>query len=211
MTLEFIIIIASLLIVLLLLVIYFYFHLDIGEEVLHQADVIIVTEGPGAERAATSKYLLEQGYSTSGKIIVTAFKNPALNTDFTPIYIGQEKLSKEQIIQENKATTTLTNAIYSLQLMEERGYQSAIVVSTDYHMRRVRWCFDHVNQREGYHFQLTYVSAYPHNKEGGRVHYHQTPKHRRLAREEAVKNIGYRLRLQQLFEERFIRKDDPHK
>lgn len=171
-----------------------YYSLDIGDEA-EVADVIIIPEGPGYERSIDSSNLLRQKFSRSGKMIVTAFYNPGKTTDYRPIYFDREGLACDEIIQENKATSTMTNAIYSLELMEEYGFKSAIVISSDYHIRRVRWCFDKVNREQGYSYDFTYVSAYPKNKEGAIIPYTKSPWRRKLARAEVVKNVGYWLRL----------------
>lgn len=49
-----------------------------------------------------------------------------------------------KIIVEPRATNTYQNALYSRELMEYYGLHSAIVVSSPYHMRRVRALFDEV-------------------------------------------------------------------
>lgn len=43
-------------------------------------------------------------------------------------------------------------------MMNEEGYDSAIVVSSDYHMLRTKMIYERVNR--SYDFDLTYVAAY---------------------------------------------------
>lgn len=43
-------------------------------------------------------------------------------------------------------------------MMEENGFDSAIVVSSDYHMLRTKLIYERINW--DYDFELTYVAAY---------------------------------------------------
>lgn len=45
------------------------------------------------------------------------------------------------IVLETRSRSTEENAAYSLELMNERGWQSALVVSDGYHLLRARWIF----------------------------------------------------------------------
>lgn len=169
-----------------------YFSLDVGQDP-KEADVIIGPEGPSPERSKKTSQLLSQGYSKSGKLIVTAFFNKDKHTDYRERYFKQLAIPADQIIQENQATSTYTNAVYALKIMKEKDYQSALIVSSDYHIRRVKWSFDQVNQDYG--FDLSYCSAYAQDENGEELPYWKDPKNSRLALEEVVKNIGYWLRL----------------
>lgn len=46
----------------------------------------------------------------------------------------------------------------TLGMMEENGFDSAIVVSSDYHMLRTKLIYERINW--DYDFELTYVAAY---------------------------------------------------
>ena len=63
-----------------------------------------------------------------------------------------------QIINDVRATSTYENAKNTLAIMEDKGYESANIVSSDYHIRRVRLIYERVNK--DYNFDLTYVSSY---------------------------------------------------
>lgn len=53
-------------------------------------------------------------------------------------------VSPESIIIEPKADSTYQNAIYTKSLMKQYGFNSAIVVSSDYHMQRVKFTYQSV-------------------------------------------------------------------
>jgi len=54
----------------------------------------------------------------------------------------REGVPAEKIILETKATDTITNAKYSVEIMRERGWTSAILVSNPYHLKRARDLFE---------------------------------------------------------------------
>lgn len=49
---------------------------------------------------------------------------------------------REKIILETKATDTITNARYSVEIMKKYGWKKAILVSNPYHLRRAKWLFE---------------------------------------------------------------------
>jgi len=48
--------------------------------------------------------------------------------------------------------------VNTLGMMEENGFDSAIIVSSDYHMLRTKLIYERTNRDHGY--DLTYVAAY---------------------------------------------------
>lgn len=67
------------------------------------------------------------------------------------------RIPQDAILTENEALSTYQNAELTLPIMQQQGFTSAIVVSLDFHMRRVKFIFDHVYKNSG--IKLTYVSA----------------------------------------------------
>lgn len=116
------------------------------------SDVIIVPEGQEYIRANKASELLHEGYSRSNKIIIS----PMVDTN-AEIY-EEFGVELEQIIPETEATSTYENAVHTLEIMEESGFDSAIVTSSDYHMLRTKMIYERVNR--DYDFELTFVAAY---------------------------------------------------
>lgn len=160
-------------------------NLEINEEPV-VSDIIIVPEG-APERGIKASELLEQGYSQSGKIIVSPLLVEAELLHLQPY--GELGMMDEDILADYQATSTWTNAVYSIALMEENGYDTAIVVSSDYHMNRVKYSFEKAAKGKGLKF--TYVSA------GGPygLPWIETQLGRRLAQYEIFKTVGYWLGL----------------
>lgn len=126
-------------------------HLIIDEEPV-QSDVIIVPEGQEDVRAYRASELLRAGFSASEKIIVSP-----VNEEVVQNY-AKFDVPENQIISETEATSTYENAVITLEMMAERGFDSAIIVSSDYHMLRTKMIYERVNDE--YDFDLTYVAAY---------------------------------------------------
>ena len=162
-------------------------RLDIGTAP-KESDVIIVPSGSlDGDRPNKASQLLAGGYSRSDKVIVSPLNED--NSEFykdTPIELGQ-------IINDVRATSTYENAKNTLTIMEDKGYDSAIVVSSDYHIRRVRLIYERVNK--DYNFDLTYVSSY-HLKDGELVPWYRASLGVIIAGlVEPLKHIGYILGL----------------
>lgn len=126
-------------------------NLIVDEEPV-QSDVIIVPEGQEYVRAKKAAELLDKGYSDSGKVVVS----PVADTNIE----GYKEFGVEtgQIIPETEATSTYENAVNTLDIMDEEGFESAIIVSSDYHMLRTKMIYERINRN--YDFELTYVAAY---------------------------------------------------
>ena len=117
-----------------------------------QSDVIIVPEGQEYVRANKAAALLNEGYSNSEKIMVSPITE-------TNVDIYEEfGVDPQQIIPETEATSTYENAVNTLEMMNEKGFDSAIITSSDYHMLRTKMIYERINREYG--FELTYVAAY---------------------------------------------------
>lgn len=145
------------------------------------SDIIVVPEG-ASERAGEAVDLFEAGYSRSGKIIVSPLTQ--LNFDF---YVGAGAPS-DALINEANATSTYTNARNTLKMMQEMGYDSAIITSSDYHMLRTKMIYERQNRHYG--FDLTYVATY-HDVGGEEVTWWQA--NREAGFKEIKKFWGYML------------------
>ena len=120
-----------------------------------KADVMIVLSGDVGrlEKAADlykdgyAKYVILSKANTKGAYIQDAIK----------LGIPQDKL-----ILEEKATSTYENALYSKSLMEQHGFNTALVISSDYHMRRTQLTFNKVFKKTD--FKITYVASKRNNQ-----------------------------------------------
>lgn len=165
-------------------------HLIIDEEPA-MSDVIIVPEGEEYIRAYKASELLHAGYSESEKVIVSPVTKANVQ--------GYKEfgIERKQIIPETEATSTYENAVNTLEMMEEEGFDSAIIVSSDYHMLRAKLIYERVNRN--YNFDLTYVAAYQ-LIDGEFVPWHEAgPDMDYIANREFWKYWGYLLGLYHFF------------
>ncbi|MCR8968943.1 YdcF family protein [Facklamia sp. 7083-14-GEN3] len=165
-------------------------NLDIGQEPI-EADVVVV---PGGEivRSLKAAELIQDGYVTSNKMIVSPL-NEVIGTKPLIDFITDTGLSEDQVIGENEATSTWSNANNTISIMEEMGWKTALVVTTDYHTRRTKLAFDRASKDKDLKFH--YVSAYLKDSEGKEVAYGDSRKALKIMFSEVYKYIGYYLKL----------------
>ncbi|MCU9612312.1 YdcF family protein [Caldibacillus lycopersici] len=115
-----------------------------------QSDVIIVLSGgPGRMEKAAELYL--QGYA---EYVMLSNSNEG---GFQLEDALQYGIPESAIILETKATSTYSTAVHTLEKMNYFHFQSAIVVSSDYHMRRSKVSFNRVYRQSG--IELIYVAG----------------------------------------------------
>jgi uncharacterized SAM-binding protein YcdF (DUF218 family) len=97
------------------------------------ADVIIVISGaPGRVEHGVS--LFQQGYAD--KILFSG--GGARNMGRQAMSLG---VPADHILLETRSYTTFTNAKYSLEVMQDQGLKSAILVTSSFHTRRASIIF----------------------------------------------------------------------
>src|SRR5699024_5692046 len=101
-----------------------YYNLDVGQTPV-KADIIIVNEGVYEDRSEKATQLLNQGYAN--QILISPASSYVLEWYYD---LG---VQEEQIVPEHEATSTWSNAVNSLEIVEENGWTSALVVTSDYH------------------------------------------------------------------------------
>lgn len=172
-----------LLIILAPVVLFFvvFLRLDKGEQP-HEVDVIIVPEG-ATIRAYQAVDLLQAGYSRSDQLIVSSATEHNV-----PNYL-EAGADSAQLVLEEESTSTWTNATNSVAIMEENGWDSALVVTTDYHTRRTRLSFERA--AFGKDLDFTYVSTYYEEDGGAPMKYLDHADGRKTGLRETVKYFGY--------------------
>ncbi|QGS69364.1 YdcF family protein [Oceanobacillus sp. 143] len=137
-------------------IIFCYILLIVGREFLviseepKKADVIIVLSG-GVGRLEKAVELYHAGY---GDYLMLSRANVPGMTAERAIELG---VPKKRLILEEKATSTYNTGIYTKDLMENNQLTSAIIVSSDYHMRRTKLSFERVFKDT--EIERTYVAS----------------------------------------------------
>jgi uncharacterized SAM-binding protein YcdF (DUF218 family) len=118
-----------------------------------KSDVIIVLSGGGIER-------LERGVDLYKKDFASYLMISNGREDGLYEAAQQQGIASDSIILENEARSTKENARFTKALMQKHQFQSAIVVSSDYHMRRVKNNYEKVLSNSG--LKLIYCSVSDH-------------------------------------------------
>lgn len=111
-------------------------------EAPYKVDVIIVLSGDDEGQRLRHAFNLYQK-RFSKKILLSGGTNLWEETgiDLMEMYLIKLGVSQEDIISEKRSESTVENASFSKQLLEERGLKSAIVVTSPPHTRRVSMIF----------------------------------------------------------------------
>ncbi len=96
-----------------------------------KSDVVIVLSGGGIERIEKAVELYKNGYAPY--IMISNGQEDNLYAA-----IQQMGVPVSSIILENNASSTTESAYFTKELMIQHQFQSAIVVSSNFHMRRVK-------------------------------------------------------------------------
>lgn len=154
-----------------------------------RADVIIMLAGGDAGRMEKAAELYHDGYADYVIVSPIVEKYPSQSSGFA-LELG---IDTDSLIEEYNADSTYTNAVITLEMMEEYGFDSALVVTSDYHLKRSRMIFERLNDEN---YDLTYVAAL---SENGEV-WHERSYARLLWFREYYKIWGYRFGLYKLMD-----------
>ncbi|BBB90725.1 hypothetical protein MAMMFC1_01386 [Methylomusa anaerophila] len=121
------------------------------------ADVIIILSGDHGARTEKGVELWRQGYAPYVMVSGGNIYHTTNIAELMAAHASELGVPKQSIVIEARAMSTFQNAIYSKALMEQHGFRSAIVVSSNYHMQRARLIFRKVFAGSG--VQLAYCSV----------------------------------------------------
>jgi uncharacterized SAM-binding protein YcdF (DUF218 family) len=129
---------------------------------IERADAVVVLSGGGLERLDKATEVIADGQARY--LILTDTDDVAANgrkmTDYLFSEATQRGVTVPQIdITNHTVTSTRDEAFAVRDLMEERGWQSCIVVTDPYHSRRTRFLFHQAFQGSGLTVIVTPVSG----------------------------------------------------
>ena len=125
------------------------------------ADVIIVLGArvmPDGELSTTLEHRIQTAYETyaqgyAEKLIVCGARGwdePMTEAAAMKEYLLSNGVPEESIFTEDQSTNTMQNLINAKTIMEENGFQTAMIVTSNYHVERaVRLCEDAGIQASG--------------------------------------------------------------
>jgi uncharacterized SAM-binding protein YcdF (DUF218 family) len=123
------------------------------------------------ERLIVTYELLRDGHARS--VIVSAGTNPVFPDHGEAVVIARQLedwgIAKDRIILEEKALNTRENAVYSRQIVKERGFSRVLVVTSAFHMPRAEACFAAVNTDGAIEVDTLAVDYRGHPRAGARL------------------------------------------
>lgn len=163
-------------------------HSDTGTP--EKVDVIIMLGGGDTGRMEKAAELYHAGYAKYVMITPESEDIYPQSTEFA-LELG---IPEDAIIEEYNATSTYTNATESLKIMGDYGFNSALVVTSDYHLKRSKMIYDRVNDGQ---YNLKYIAALGADSQA----WNERDDSRRAWFSEFYKLWGYRLGLYNFIDE----------
>lgn len=127
------------------------------DEKPQKSDVIIVLSGDNGDRTIQGVNLFGAGYAPNMIMSGGLVYHKIAMSELMLIHAVEMGVPADVIIAESHSESTYQNAIFTKDIMNRHGFKSAIIVSSDYHMRRVKLIFDRVYKDSG--IVISYSSA----------------------------------------------------
>ena len=119
------------------------FILDAPQPAPARSDAIVVISGDEQmARFAEGINLYKQGFGHYLVFSGAAFDNGTSNAGVMHDLAVQQGVPPKAILEEPQGEDTWGNAVYTREILEEHGLQSAILVTSPYHLRRAQVTFD---------------------------------------------------------------------
>ncbi|GAB3064066.1 YdcF family protein [Salinicoccus sesuvii] len=114
---------------------------------------LIVMLGGDAGRMEKVAELYKEGYSK--QVLITPVVESEASSQSSALAM-EYGIPKDALILDTEAESTYSNATVTMEVMEERNMDSALVVTSDYHIKRAKYIFDRVNEGR---FSFRYIAA----------------------------------------------------
>lgn len=123
------------------------------------SDVIVVLTGAGDKgRMIKAADLYHKGYGN--KVLITpVLENSSLESLEVALDLG---IKSSDILTDYEATSTYTNAIETMEIMQKYDLKSGLIVTNDFHIKRSKLIFERVKPD---YIEFLYIPAYSVNGE----------------------------------------------
>ena len=162
-----------------------HIHSDQAEN----SDTIIILGGGDQGRVQQAARLYESGYADN--VIITPVEERYTSEELITI-LRHYGFAEEDITVEEESTSTYSNAQKTIEIMNRNNFDSALIVTSDYHIKRAKIAFDRLNDgsKEFHYIPATNLEGEKWNeREDAHVHWYN----------EFIKVWGYRLGLYKFF------------
>ncbi|KIH71405.1 YdcF family protein [Salinicoccus roseus] len=119
-----------------------------------ESDLIVMVGGDGPHRMQKAAELYEAGYAD--KVMIT----PVVESDElsqSSALAMEYGIPETALILEDDATSTYTNATNTIEIMESLDMDSALIVTSDYHIKRTKYIYDKLGDGR---FNFRYIASY---------------------------------------------------
>lgn len=149
----------------------------------NESDLIVLLGGGDEGRMAKAAELYKEGYSD--KVLITPVrvsKEAKQSVDLA----NEHGIPTEDLITEEDASSTYKNATITMDIMDKYDMDSAMIVTSDYHIKRSKFVFEEENSRE---LDFSYIAAL--SDDGERWYESEHALYYWIT--ELIKNAGYRV------------------
>lgn len=117
------------------------------------SDLIVMVGGGEASRMEKAGALFKEGYAE--KVLITPVVESGRFAQSSALAV-ENGIPQSALLLDHEATSTYQNAIITMEMMQERGMTSALVVTSDYHIKRTKYIYDKLNDGS---FEFRYISS----------------------------------------------------
>lgn len=154
-----------------------------------KSDTIIILGGGDQGRVQQVAELYDSEYANN--VIITPVEERYTSEELITI-LRHYGFDEGDIIVEAESTSTYSNAEKTIEIMESKDFDSALIVTSDYHIKRAKIAFDRLNDGSK---EFHYIPAT--NLEGEK--WHEREDAHKYWFNEFIKVWGYRLGLYKFF------------
>lgn len=109
------------------------------------SDVIVILGGGDQGRVQKAADLYQSGYA--GKVLITP-AGDRYNAQELKSIARHYGVDERDVIADTESTSTYSNALRTIEIMEDNNFESAMIVTSDYHLKRSKLIFELLNDDE---------------------------------------------------------------
>lgn len=155
-----------------------------------KSDTIIILGGGDQGRVQQAADLYQSGYADN--VIITPVEERYTSAELITI-LRHYGFNEEDITVEEESTSTYSNAEKTIEILDSKNFDSALVVTSDYHIKRAKIAFERLNDgsKDFHYIPATNLGGEKwHEREDANKHWFN----------EFIKVWGYRLGLYKFFD-----------
>lgn len=109
------------------------------------SELIVILGGGDQGRVQKAADLYDSGYAD--KVLMTPAGDRYNAEELTSI-ARHYGVKKEDVLVDTESTSTYTNVLRTIEIMEDYNFESAMIVTSDYHLKRAKLIFERLDNDE---------------------------------------------------------------